>query len=222
MIGVDVRDHRHERLQVQERGIAFVGLGHQILAASEARVGAGANEAPADDKGRVEAALRQHTGREAGGGGLAVRAGNGDAVLQSHQLGQHFGARDHRDLGGARRLHLGVRVLHRRRNHHHVRAGDVRRVMADGHADTKTGEAFGVGVLGAVRTGHTEFEVVQHLGDAAHADTADTDEVCTFHPVTHAPPPGKIAPRSRSHRCSRRRAPPRPCAPATHDWRQGL
>ncbi len=38
VIVVDVGDDRDHRLQVQERGIALVGLGHQIAAGAEARI----------------------------------------------------------------------------------------------------------------------------------------------------------------------------------------
>ena len=64
------------------------------------------------------------------GRGLAVRAGDRDAVLHAHQLGEHLGARDHRDLQLARAHHLGIRERHRRRDDHHVDAlVDVRRVV---------------------------------------------------------------------------------------------
>ena len=43
-------------------------------------------------------ASREHRGDERRGRGLAVRAGDRDAVLHAHQLGEHLGARDHRDL----------------------------------------------------------------------------------------------------------------------------
>ena len=47
-----------------------------------------------------------------GGGGLAVAAGDGDAVLQAHQLGQQFAARNHRNLQAAR--FLDFRIARRR------------------------------------------------------------------------------------------------------------
>jgi hypothetical protein len=50
---------------------------------------------------RVEAAGGQHAGHHRSGGGLAVHAGDGDAVLEAHQLGQHLGALNDGNLAGA-------------------------------------------------------------------------------------------------------------------------
>ena len=41
-------------------------------------------------------------------GGLSVAAGDGDAVLQAHQLGQQLAARDHRDVQTPRFQHLRI------------------------------------------------------------------------------------------------------------------
>jgi hypothetical protein len=46
MVGVDVGDHRDHRLQVEERRVRLVGLGHEELALAEARVGADGIERP--------------------------------------------------------------------------------------------------------------------------------------------------------------------------------
>ena len=49
--------------------------------------------------------------------------------------------------------------------------------MADRDRDAEPAQALDVGVLGDVGALHAMAEVVQHLGDAAHADAADPDEV---------------------------------------------
>ncbi len=67
-------------VQEQERGVGLVGLGHQEVAPAQAGVGAGGVQLATDDEGRVETAFGQDTGHQAGGGGLAVRAGDGDAA----------------------------------------------------------------------------------------------------------------------------------------------
>ena len=59
------------------------------------------------------------------GGGLAVAAGHGDAVLQPHQLGQQFAARNHRNLQAARFLHLGILFVHRGADHQRARPRHV-------------------------------------------------------------------------------------------------
>ena len=102
VLGVDRGDHGDRRRELEERAVGLVGLGHQVLALPEPRVGAEARHAPADDDGRVEAALGEHGADHRRGRRLAVRAGDRDAVLEPHQLGQHLGARDHGDLRAAR------------------------------------------------------------------------------------------------------------------------
>src|SRR3546814_1627158 len=63
VVGVDVGDDRDQRVQAQEAAVALVGLGHQPVAAAQARVCAGGEQLAADDEGRVEPAFRsaEHT-----------------------------------------------------------------------------------------------------------------------------------------------------------------
>jgi hypothetical protein len=137
VVGVDVGHDRQDRHQVQERRVGLVGLDHDVLARAEARVRAGAVEAAADDEGRVDAGLGQHAGDQRRRRRLAVRAGDRDALLQAHQLGQHHRARHHRDALGARGDHLGVVALHGGRRDDRLRIGDVGRVVADVDADAQ-------------------------------------------------------------------------------------
>ncbi len=102
VVGVDVGYHRHHRLQIQKRGIAFVGFRHQVAALAQTCVGAGAVQTAADDEGRIQSALGQQAGHQAGGGGLAVGAGHRDAVAEAHQFRQHFRPRHHRDPRSSR------------------------------------------------------------------------------------------------------------------------
>jgi hypothetical protein len=62
-----------------------------------------------DDDGGIEAAGGQHRGDHRGGGGLAVHAGDGDSILEAHQLGQHLGALNHGNLAGAGLDNLRIR-----------------------------------------------------------------------------------------------------------------
>ena len=66
-------------------------------------------------------------------GDLAIarrRSGHGDAVFQAHEVGQHFGARDHRNFQAVRFEQFDVVGFHGRGNYDHVRAGDVGRFVA--------------------------------------------------------------------------------------------
>jgi len=128
VIAVDVRDDGYERLQKQKGGVAFVGLGNDESAAAEARVAAGAIEEAADHERRIEIRGVEYRSDEARGRGLAVRAGDRDAVAVPHQLAQHFRALHNGDALRVRGGDLGVRRVDRARHDEHVRALDVRRV----------------------------------------------------------------------------------------------
>ena len=59
----------------------------------------------------------------------------------------------------------------------HVGAVDVLGLVADHDLDALLAQPLDVGVVGGVRALHGVAEIAQHLGDAAHADAADADEV---------------------------------------------
>ena len=106
-----------------------------------------------------------------------MRAGDGDAALQPHQLGQHFGAAHHRQPPRAGGDEFGVVALDGGGDDNHVGAVDVLRLVADGDRDALFAQALDVGRVGNVRAAHAVAERLEHLGDAAHADAADADEV---------------------------------------------
>lgn len=54
VIGIDVGHHGDHRIEPQETPVALVGLGHQPVAAAQARVGAGGKQLAADDEGRIQ------------------------------------------------------------------------------------------------------------------------------------------------------------------------
>jgi hypothetical protein len=54
MLVVDIRHHRYRRKQLQERPVAFIGLGDHQLTAAEPRVAAERAQASADDRRRIE------------------------------------------------------------------------------------------------------------------------------------------------------------------------
>ena len=125
VIVVDVGDDRDERLQMRERCIALVRLGNQIAAGAETGVAAGALEAPADDEGRILAPLGEDAGDQAGGGRLAMGAGHGDGVTETHQLAEHFRARHDRNSLLECGIDFGIAARDRARDDEHVGAGDV-------------------------------------------------------------------------------------------------
>ncbi len=208
VIGVDVGHHRQHRHQVEEGGVRLVGLDHDELALAQRRVGASRVELAADHEGRVDSGFGQHAGDQRGGGGLAVSAGDGDAAAQPHQLGQHHGARHDRHMARARGQHLGVVALYGGGGDDRVGAGDMRGLMTDMDADAQFGQPARHGAVGLIGAGDGVAEVVQDLGDAAHAGTTDADEMDVLDRVLHAAVSGNwvMAGRTRSRR--RRVAPP--------------
>ncbi len=231
MIGIDVRDHRHHRLQIQERGVALVGLGNQIAARTQAGVDTAADEPPADDIGGIEPALGEQARDQTRRGGLAMGAGDGDAVAETHQLGEHLRPRHHRDVPIPGAHELRVVRIDGRRNDDHLAVLDVLGIVTDVDAHTEVLQTPGHGVGGEIRARHLKTERVQHLGDAAHAGAADADEVHAanaFHPdvVVHVrTPAGVIGARSKgsadgAQTLRHGRAPSSTRTPA--GWRRGV
>ncbi len=177
MIGINVGDDRHQRVQAQEAAIAFVGLGHQPLATTQLGVGAGGQQLATNHERRVQAAFAQYRSGEAGGGGLAMRTGHGDAAAEAHQLGQHRRTRHDRNALAARFHQFRVVFADGTGDHHAVGAQHVGRGVAAHDARTQAGQAAGRHVVGVVRAGHFIAQRQHHFGDTAHAGAADADEM---------------------------------------------
>ena len=124
---IDVGHHGDGGRQVQEGAVAFVGLGHQMFSRPQDGVGAHGLDLPADDDRGIQSAGGQDRRHQAGGGGLAVGAGHGDAVLEPHQFGQHFRPADDGNPPAARGGHFAVGLGDGRGPDHHVGALDVAR-----------------------------------------------------------------------------------------------
>ena len=154
VIGVDVGHHRDHRTEQQEGGIGLVRLGHQEVALAQPRVGAGGIEPTTDDEGRVHRALGEDAGHQRGGGGLAVGAGDGNALLEAHQLGQHLRARHDRDVTLTRGHHLGVVVLDRGGHHQHIRVVHIRCGVTTHHARAHLLQAGSGGIDAEVGAAH--------------------------------------------------------------------
>jgi len=102
VLAVDVGDDGKNWGQLEERPVALVGFGDEVLRLTEAGIGAHSIDATADDDRGIEAACGKHRRNHGSGGGFAVHARDGDAVLQPHEFGQHFGALDDGDMQAGR------------------------------------------------------------------------------------------------------------------------
>ena len=103
-----------------------------------------------------------------------MHAGDGDAVFQPHQLGQHFGPLDDRNLACPGFDDLGIALADRRTRHHHTGADDIpcRVTLEDGCSES----AEPIRGSGAAEVGARDgvAEVQQNLGDSAHPDAANS------------------------------------------------
>ena len=95
VVELDVRDHRHLRLELQERAVGLVRLHHDPVTLAPGGVGAGRAHLAADQVGRPSPAGHQRVRHHARRGGLAVRPGHGHAALEPRHLRQQLAAMDH-------------------------------------------------------------------------------------------------------------------------------
>ena len=177
VLAIEVGHDRQDGRELEKRAVALVGFGDQILRPAQPRVRAHGIDASADHDGGIEAAGAKHAGHHRGGRGLAVHAGDGDAVLEAHQFGQHFGALDDGNFARARFQHFGIGGIDRGTGHHHRGPLDMGGLVAFIDHGAQLGEAIGDGAAAQVGTGDFHFLVEQDLGDAAHADAADANEM---------------------------------------------
>ena len=177
VLGIDVGDDGDVDREPQERAVAFVRLDHHPFAGPKPGVGSVGVDDAAVDHRRIEPGGVQQRRHERGGGGLAMRAGDGHALLEPHQLGEHLGAADDRNAPRPRGRDLGIVALHRRRDDNHGSRAEIGLVMADEHRRALLAQALDIGVVAQVRTLDLMAEIEQHFGDARHADAADPDEM---------------------------------------------
>ena len=185
VIGVDVGDDRNHRREIQKRGIGLVGLDHNEVARSKTRIGPGGIQTAANDESRVHAPLGQNRGHQTGRRRLAVRPGNGDPLLEPHQLGEHLRTRHDRHLARARRPNFRVVFLDRRRHHHSIGILHILGNVSGSDPHAKPRQPTRRRIVSQVRAAHAEAQVVQHLGDPTHARPTNSDEVDIFDFVFH-------------------------------------
>ena len=174
---VNIRDDREHRRKIEERGVRLVRFRDEVLTGSEAGVRAGLHQLAADHKCRIKAARRNQRRRKRRRRSLAVRAGNRDALSEAHQFREHHGARNDRDMLGAGFHHFGVLFMNRGGNHNRVGSGGVRRVVAKPDRRAHLSKMPRRIAFSDIRPGHVIAEIHHHFGNAAHANTADTDEM---------------------------------------------
>jgi len=184
MVGLDVGHDDHIGIEVEKGAVRLVGLADEVLPRSVSAIGTILLDNPTYEEGGVASEMVEH-GRDHGrGSGLAVRAGNGDALAEAHNLRQHHGARNYRNACLAGSQHFRIIRLDGGGGNHHVHAFDMLCRMAVKHLDAHIGQLARYRALCLIRAGYVEF-FIQHLGQAAHARATDTDEMNAFYSLLH-------------------------------------
>ncbi len=83
----------------------------------------------------------------------------------------------HRQQVGPRRLDFGVAGLDGARDDHHLGRAQVSGIVAHDHRDAQPPQALDAAAFGHVAALNLVAQIVHDLGDAAHADAADADEM---------------------------------------------
>ena len=104
-------------------------------------------------------------------------AADGDGVAEAHQLGEHFGAPHDRQQPFAGGDEFRVVLADGGGDDDDFGRAEVLGRMADEDVDALLAQALDIGAFGLVGALHGVAEIVQHLGDPAHSDAADADEV---------------------------------------------
>ena len=177
MVGFDVGDHGHHRLQMQERRIALIRFRDQITAGPQSCVGPRRLHQPAVNEGRVQAGFGVNARNHRRGGGFAVRAGDSDAVAKTHQLRQHLCAADHRDTRFTGGDNLRVVGGDGGRNHHHARIQHVFRTVIEVNRRPERAQLLGHRIRRQIGAADLIPFVCQHFGDTTHAGATDADKV---------------------------------------------
>ena len=177
MLGIDVGDHRRRRRQPGKGAVTLIGLDDHPIAGAEPGVGTVGVDDAAIDYRRIEPAGFQEGADHRGRRRLTMRAGDRDRPFQPHQFGQHLGAPHHRHAPRPRRDDFGIIGLDRRGHDDDLGGIEIFRAMADRDANAEFSEPLCIGALGEIAALHLVTEIVQDLGDAAHADAADPDEM---------------------------------------------
>ena len=130
-----------------------------------------------DHRRRVETCRSQQHRHHRADRRLAVSPGDGDALLELHQLGQHPGTRNHLQIEPASLDDFRIVGLNGRRSDNQMAAVDVSGVVARVDGSPQTCETVRKWGQVKIRSAYRISQGQQDLGDAAHTDAADPDEV---------------------------------------------
>ena len=102
---------------------------------------------------------------------------NGNPVLQPHQLSQHFGPLDDRDLPLPRLHHFGVLLIDRGTGYHYPGADYIARGVSLKNGGAQAGQAVRDTGSAQVGSGDGVPQGQQDLRDAAHPNATNANEM---------------------------------------------
>src|ERR1700730_13226389 len=106
-----------------------------------------------------------------------MRPGDGDAVLEAHELREHFRAANDGYAFLSRGHELRILSLDGRRDHDDLRRAEVFRAMTDIDKRAFAAQSQHIGALGRVRALDLVAQAEQDLGNAGHAYAANSDKM---------------------------------------------
>ena len=151
--------------------------------------------------------LLEDPGDHRGGGRLAVRAGDADGRKFSIIRASMSARLQTVTPAALRRDQFRIGLLDGGGQHDEPRALDILRAMADRDRNPLGGEAADVDAVLEVAAAHRDPPIVQHLGDRAHTDAADPDDVdrLEFRQILHRACPWAAFCAAKILRCLRKR-----------------
>ena len=184
MVVVDVQHDGQIRSQLQEGLGELAGLDDDVVALAGLAVAVDQGQLAADDRRRITAGQLQRGGDHGSGGGLAVGAGNADALLvQSAHIAQQDAALDGGDAIGRSGAQLHIILGDRSRVDHHIHADDVVRTVAQRDLDAHLPLVADDAAVQHVAAGDLVALGCEDLDQRVHAAAAAADEVDLFYIV---------------------------------------
>ena len=185
VLPVNVCDDRNGRAQFQKRTVAFIGLGDDEVSFSQLGIAPEGVEPPANYHGGIVAGMDQDSRNHRSGGGLAVAPGYGDAVFEPHELGQHFGSRNHRNLPLLGLENFYVVGTDSRRDHHDIGVGNIVGRMRRKDLSSQGLQPLRDSARLEIRAGDLVAQIEQELSNATHPDAADSHEMNPLYLLKH-------------------------------------
>ena len=184
MVRVHGRDDGDGGIKLQERTVELVRLGHDGRNVADQKVGSVVLGDAPEEGGAAVAGLRQYVGHQRAGGGLAVRAGYGQALLPARNLAEAQGAFHH----PVPMLAHKCKLLIVRRYGGGVYDQGLVRVLRDEPGIVREMHAYALFLQrvrqrrgGAVVSRHLHSLPLEIAGDGAHAYASDAYEIYVLH-----------------------------------------